>query len=57
MTSIGEGVVTHPPPSVLQWVIDPDCTGLFMHLYILLLYYMPCFTAAGVSSRAKLSQK
>ena len=36
MTSIGEGAGTHPPPSVPQWVIDPDWTGLFMHLCILL---------------------
>ena len=38
MTSIGEGAGTHSPLSVPQWVIDPDCTGLFMHLCILLLY-------------------
>ena len=54
MTSIGEGAGTHPPPSVPQWVIDPDWTGLFMHLCILLLYYMPCFTVAGGEQQSKI---
>ena len=54
MTSIGGDAGAHPPPSVPQWVINPDCTGLFMHLCILLLYYIPCFTAAGGEQQSKI---
>ena len=52
MTSIGGGAGAHPPPSVPQWVIDSDCTGLSMHLCI--LYYMPCFTTAGGEQQSKI---
>ena len=37
MTSKAGDAGAHPPPSVPQWVIDPDWTGLFMHLYIFII--------------------